>query len=43
MHSPIFFLLVSLVIFVVLDLNQPRRGKITVNYQSLERLPESTK
>ena len=37
----IFFLLVSFVVFVVLDLNQPRRGTITVNYQSLERLAES--
>ena len=39
----IFFMLVSLVIFVVLDLNQPRRGTITVNYQPLERLAKSMK
>jgi len=39
----VFFVLVSLVIFVVLDLNQPRRGSITVNVESMKRLAQSMK
>jgi hypothetical protein len=35
-----FIILVSLVVFVTLDLNQPRRGLIKVNQKSLERLIE---
>jgi hypothetical protein len=36
-----FVVLVSLVILVTLDLNQPARGLIRVNYESLERLVQS--
>ena len=36
-----FILLVGLLIFVVLDLNQPARGLITVNLQSLEQVVRS--
>jgi hypothetical protein len=36
-----FIVLVSLVIFVTLDLNQPRRGLIRVNREPLERLTKS--
>jgi hypothetical protein len=36
-----FIVLVSLVIFVTLDLNQPRRGLITVNREPFERLMKS--
>jgi hypothetical protein len=36
-----FVALVSLVILVTLDLNQPARGLIRVNYESLERLIQS--
>ena len=36
-----FIVLVSLVILVTLDLNQPARGLIRVNYESLERLVQS--
>jgi hypothetical protein len=36
-----FIALVSLAIFVILDLNQPRRGWITVNYDSFNRLVQS--
>jgi len=36
-----FIVLVSLVIFVTLDLNQPRRGLIRVNREPLERLSKS--
>jgi hypothetical protein len=36
-----FIILVSLVIFVTLDLNQPRRGLIRVNREPLERLTKS--
>ena len=38
-----FILLVGLVIFVVLDLNQPDRGLITVNLESLEQVVRSMK
>ncbi len=37
-----FMLMVALVIFVVLDLNQPARGLITVNLNSLEQVVHST-
>jgi hypothetical protein len=37
-----FIFLVGLVIFVVLDLNQPNRGLITVNLESLEQVVRST-
>jgi hypothetical protein len=37
-----FIFMVGLVIFVVLDLNQPRRGLITVNLSSLEQVVRST-
>ena len=37
-----FIFLVGLVIFVVLDLNQPSRGLITVNLESLEQVVRST-
>jgi hypothetical protein len=30
--------LVALVVYVTLDLNQPRRGLITINQEPLERL-----
>jgi hypothetical protein len=33
-----FILLVSFVIFVTLDLNQPDRGLITVNQEPMQRL-----
>jgi len=33
-----FFLMVTLVVYVTLDLNQPRRGLITVSQEPLERL-----
>jgi hypothetical protein len=36
-----FIVLVSLVIFVTLDLNQPRRGLIRVNRESFDRLTQS--
>ena len=36
-----FIALVTLVVFVVLDLNQPRRGLIRVNIECLERLVQS--
>lgn len=36
-----FIVLVSLVIFVTIDLNQPRRGLITVSQDSLERVIQS--
>ena len=36
-----FVILVGLVIFVVLDLNQPARGLITVNLESLEQVVRS--
>jgi membrane protease YdiL (CAAX protease family) len=36
-----FVILVSLVILVILDLNQPARGLIKVNYESLERQTKS--
>jgi hypothetical protein len=36
-----FIVLVTLVIFVTLDLNQPRRGLIRVNQEPLERLVQS--
>jgi hypothetical protein len=36
-----FVVLVSLVILVILDLNQPARGLIRVNYESLERQIQS--
>jgi hypothetical protein len=36
-----FVVLVALVIFVILDLNQPRRGLITVRYDSFVRLIHS--
>jgi len=36
-----FIILVTLVIFVTLDLNQPARGLIRVNYESLERQIQS--
>jgi hypothetical protein len=36
-----FIVLVALVIFVTLDLNQPARGLITVNQESLEQLAQS--
>jgi hypothetical protein len=36
-----FILLVGLVIFIVLDLNQPARGLITVNLDSLEQIVHS--
>ncbi len=36
-----FIVLVTLVIFVTLDLNQPRRGLITVSQESLERAIQS--
>ena len=36
-----FILLVGLVIFVVLDLNQPARGLIRVNLDSLEQVVRS--
>ena len=36
-----FIFLVGLVIFVVLDLNQPARGLITVNLESLEQVVHS--
>ncbi len=35
--------LVSLVIYVTLDLNQPRRGLIVVSQEPVERLIESMK
>jgi hypothetical protein len=38
-----FIILVALVIFVTLDLNQPRRGLIKVNQESLERVIQSMK
>jgi hypothetical protein len=36
-----FIILVALVIFVTLDLNQPRRGTITVSQSTLKRIVES--
>lgn len=36
-----FILLVSLVVYITLDLNQGRRGLITVNTESFERLADS--
>ena len=33
-----FIVLVSLVVYVILDLNQPRRGFITISHEPLERL-----
>lgn len=36
-----FVVLVTLVIFVTLDLDQPRRGLIRVNRESFDRLIES--
>jgi hypothetical protein len=36
-----FIALISLVIYVIFDLNQPRRGSITVNYECMVRLVES--
>ena len=36
-----FIVLVTLVIFVTLDLNQPRRGVVRVSQQSLDRVIES--
>jgi len=37
-----FIFMVALVIFVILDLNQPARGLITVNLSSLEQVVRST-
>ena len=36
-----FIVIVTLVIFVILDLNQPRRGLIRVSQDSLERVIQS--
>jgi hypothetical protein len=36
-----FVILVTLVVFVTLDLNQPHRGLIRVSHNSLERMVES--
>jgi hypothetical protein len=39
--STCFIVLVTLVVYVILDLNQPRQGLITVSHESLERVIES--
>lgn len=36
-----FVALVSALVFVILDLNQPRRGLITVSHEPMERLRAS--